>query len=75
MLRDALAWRCMAELVRRERALPDDPTSRAELAREHDRLLLQELGLAESSAAAVRYRRGVERTQPDDAERAGLLDP
>ena len=58
MLRDTYACRRVATRLELEAALAD-PAARAALERDHDRLLLRELGLADSSGAAGRYRRMV----------------
>jgi integrase len=58
MLRDTYACRRVAARLELEAALAD-PAARAALERDHDRLLLRELGLADSSGAAGRYRRMV----------------
>ncbi len=72
-LRDAFAVHRAKEFMRREMRVAND-AERLVLAREHDRTLLRELGLADSSAAAVRYRRLADSVEPDWPERGRLLD-
>ncbi len=73
MLRDAFATRRTKDFMRREQRVVDD-AERANLAREHDRILLRELGLADSSASAARFRRLADSMEPDRPEGVRLLD-
>src|SRR5262249_40111525 len=61
MLRDAFACTRIRQFEAREVALPDDAAARTEARREHDRLLLRELGLSSESGVAERYRAMAER--------------
>jgi site-specific recombinase XerD len=67
-LRDAYACARVRTFLAREAAVNDDPVHLRELRREHDQLLIRELGLAEASIVPDRYRRMVGSLQGDRAE-------
>jgi site-specific recombinase XerD len=67
MLRDTYARDRMAGFVQAEAGVID-PTARRDLEREHDALLLRELGLARESAVAGRIRLMVQQAQADRSE-------
>jgi site-specific recombinase XerD len=68
MLRDTYARDRMAGFVQAETQVTDDPSARRDLEREHDALLLRELGLARESAVAGRFRLMVQQPQADRSE-------
>jgi site-specific recombinase XerD len=68
ILRDAYACARMRQFIAEEDALADRPAARAELVREHDRLLIRELGLSASSTAPGRYRAMVDGLQANRPE-------
>jgi site-specific recombinase XerD len=57
MLRDGFACARMRAFIAAEARLQGDLKAYADTRREHDRILLRELGLSDRSAAAERYRR------------------
>jgi len=73
-VRDGFALARMTTLVAREAALSNDRAALREARREHDRLLVRELGLSERSALPERYRRLLGGLQPDRAEEGRLDD-
>ena len=74
MLRDTFALERVAAFRKIEQAIEDQP-SRLMRIREHDRILLRELGLSDSSIAATRYRTILERAEPNRPEQPPLIDP
>jgi site-specific recombinase XerD len=74
MLRDAYACARVREFLVREAAFADRPSARVEAVREHDRLLVRELGLSATSAAPTRYRAMVERLEADRPKQRPLED-
>jgi integrase/recombinase XerC len=72
MLRDGYACARMRSFVAEEAPWLREPSRLAEARREHDRLLLRELGLSDRSAAAERYRRLVQGLEVDRSEQRRL---
>lgn len=67
-LRDAFACARVRTFIEHEAALTDDPLAHRDLRREHDALLIRELGLASASVVPDRYRRMVGGLQGDRPE-------
>jgi site-specific recombinase XerD len=74
MLRDTFALERVAAFRQIEQAI-EDQSSRLMRIREHDRILLRELGLSDHSIAAARYRTLLERAEPNRPEQPPLIDP
>jgi site-specific recombinase XerD len=72
MLRDAFACGRVREFKVREAPLAQQPAALVEARREHNRLLIRELGLSAASAAPDRYRSMVERLEADRAKERPL---
>ncbi|MFN8521944.1 MAG: site-specific integrase [Chloroflexota bacterium] len=68
MLRDRYALNRMRRLIEIERELAADPDVRSARAREHDVILLRELGLSERSAVAARCRALLSGNETDRGE-------
>ena len=67
-LRDAFACARIRTFQAREVEVLDDPATQRELRREHDALLIRELGLARASVVPDRYRRMVSGLEGDRPE-------
>jgi len=74
MLRDAFGCARARIFREREAALDEDHGARVEARREHNQLLIRELGLALSSAVPDRYRAMVERLESNRPKQVGLND-
>ncbi|MCC6173667.1 MAG: site-specific integrase [Chloroflexi bacterium] len=74
MLRDAYACARLRSLATIEQALHARPSALREARREHDRILLRELGLSDTSVAVDRYRRLLAAGEQDRPEEPRLID-